>query len=87
MIDLSNGRGKVIITWAQIIGWSGSLIGLGMVWRDINDLKDLVKAGIYSKAEVDQMQMASYQRDLILAAEIDKINERSRNGNASQASR
>ena len=76
MIDLTNGNRKAILTIAQVVSLLGMAFGLGMVWRDVVEVKRLIKLGIYSKQEVDAMQLTNYQADLILANEIVKLQEK-----------
>lgn len=73
ILDLTNGKGRAILSWGQIIWALGASFGLGMIWNDVQAIKTIFKAGIYSKAEVDKLQITNLERDRFLYSEIQRV--------------
>jgi hypothetical protein len=70
---LTNGRGRMILSWAQIIWALSASFGLGMIWNDLQRIKSAFKEGIYSKQESDKQQALNREVDGFLYSEILRV--------------
>lgn len=73
LLDLTNGNGKAILSWVQV-GWIiGASFCLGIIYSDVQKIRELLADGVYTKTEIDKIHLAQYK---VWASSIEDLEDR-----------